>query len=143
MAGIQTVKKVFVLLGRLLLSLVFVYAGTSKLLDPQAFSTSIDHYHLLPYPLVLGLALYLPWLEIVTGLAVMLHWRYRGALVLLIALYALFSTALASAWMRGLNIDCGCFGRAMSTSIPMALLRSVSLGILGLSLLLGQQNDGK
>jgi hypothetical protein len=44
--------------------------------------------------------------------------------------------ALASAWFRGLDIDCGCFGHAItSTSLPLALARSFTLGLVALYLL--------
>lgn len=122
---------------RLLLGGAFGTAAVLKIMDPSAFVADIGHYRLLPYPVAVVLAVYLPWLELLCGAAVLIRWRDRGALLLLVALCAVFSLALASAWLRGLNIDCGCFGRVLASSLPVALARSLILGGIGVFLLLG------
>jgi putative oxidoreductase len=72
---------------------------------------------------------------LVCAAAVLFRWRERGALALLFGLCGLFSLALASAWWRGLDITCGCFGHAdKSTALPLALARSVTLGLIALGL---------
>jgi uncharacterized membrane protein YphA (DoxX/SURF4 family) len=116
---------------RLLLALVFIYAGVAKLIDHQYFPVAIARYQILPHSLVLPMALYLPWLEIVTGVSVFFSPFSSGALLLQMLLCAAFSTAIASALYRGLNIDCGCFGLAVRHStLLFALFRSIALGIL-------------
>jgi len=120
---------------RLLLGGTFIYAATLKIMDPAAFVADIDHYRLVAYPLAAVLGVYLPWLEVVCGLAVVLRWRERGALVLLLTLCTVFSVALASAWMRGLDINCGCFGRGTTANVPWALMRSLGFGGLSAYLL--------
>lgn len=127
-------KAKLILLGRFLLGAVFIYAGTTKLSDPRLFADAIGRYHLLPYPGVVLLAMYLPWLELVCGFAILFRRRNRGALLLSAGMCLLFSLALASAWQRGLNIECGCFGAALPSSVPMALLRALILGAVGLGL---------
>jgi uncharacterized membrane protein YphA (DoxX/SURF4 family) len=122
-------------LARLLLGGVFIYAGTAKAIDPTGFVTDIQHYRLLPHPLVLAAALYFPWLEILCGLAVFSRRWERGALLILTTLCAIFCLALVSAWARGLDITCGCFGHALTTTIPLALLRSLVLTSLAAALL--------
>lgn len=121
--------------ARLLLGGVFLYAGTTKVVDPAGFVTDIHHYQLLPHPLVLITAVYLPWLEILCGCALFTRRWNRGALLIMTSLCAIFSVALASAWFRGLDITCGCFGQAMTTTVPFALLRSLVLTGLGVGLL--------
>ena len=96
----------------LLLGAVFVSAGFLKTLDPVDFAHDIDNYKLLSWPLALGLAFYLPWLEILCALAVILRGFYRGALSILAALLVLFLGATIAAKLRGLDISCGCFGHA-------------------------------
>lgn len=136
MVEIPSMKNVLHLLGRTLLGLVFIFAGASKFRDPSAFAISIGHYHLLPYPLIVFASVYLPALEIICGLTVLFgRWCYRGALFNLAILCALFSAALVSAWMRGLDIDCGCFGAALKSSLPVAMLRSLGMGATALLLL--------
>lgn len=117
--------------GRLLLGGVFAYAAVGKLADPAGFITDIGHYHLLPYPVTVAAGLYLPWLELICAAAVLSRRQERGALLLLLGLCSLFAAALASAWWRGLDINCGCFGhRANSSALPLALIRAVALGLV-------------
>jgi len=83
-----------------------------KALDPIQFANDIDNYKMLPWSASVGLALYLPWLEILCGLAVIFHFLYRGGLSILTALLAVFIGATIAAKIRGLDITCGCFGHA-------------------------------
>ena len=91
---------------------IFIYAGVIKALDPVQFANDIDNYKMLPWFVSVRLALYLPWLEILCGLAVIVHFLYRGGLSILTALIAVFIGATIFAKMRGLDITCGCFGHA-------------------------------
>ena len=127
--------KTLVWCGRLVLGGMVLYAGVTKALDPRAFAVDIGHYRLLPHPLVLAGSVYLPWLEILCSAAVLTRWRERGALLILASLCTLFSAALASAWIRQLDITCGCFGHAMTTTVPIAFARSLVLGMIAFLLL--------
>lgn len=91
---------------------VFVYAGVLKILDPVQFANDLDNYKMLPWFVSVRLALYLPWLEIFCGVAVIVHFLYRGGLSILTALLAVFIGATVVAKLRGLDITCGCFGHA-------------------------------
>jgi uncharacterized membrane protein YphA (DoxX/SURF4 family) len=113
---------------RLLAGGVFLVAGVLKVLDPAHFAADIDHFRLLPYFAVAPLALYLPWLEIICGLAVFVSaWR-RSALVLLLVMTVVFIAAITSAWMRGLDIRCGCFGAASTAPLVVDLAFDLVLG---------------
>src|SRR6266496_4975233 len=91
---------------------IFIYAGVIKIFDPVGFANDIDNYKILPWPLTVRLAFYLPWLEILCGLAVILGLLYRGALLVLTVLISIFIIASVIAKARGLDITCGCFGHA-------------------------------
>jgi putative oxidoreductase len=117
--------------ARSLLAAVFVYAGVSKALDPAQFAEAIDRYRILPWPLAAGLGLYLPWLEIVAGVAVFSKRLRPGALGILAGLGWVFVVAIASALVRGLDITCGCFGTGEGTSLTFSLVRSLTLAGLG------------
>jgi len=109
---------------------LFLYAGALKAADPAGFAGEIDHYHLLPWEAVIALALYLPWLEVICGGALFFPRFKRASLWLLLLLMLVFLMALGSAWARGLDIRCGCFGStAAGSSVPLAILRDI--GILG------------
>ena len=91
---------------------IFIYAGVIKAMDPVAFANDIDNYKILPWPLVVRLAFYLPWLELLCGLALILRFFYRGGLFILTGLTFVFIAASVIAKVRGLDITCGCFGHA-------------------------------
>jgi hypothetical protein len=70
------------------------------------------------------LAVYLPWVEIFAALGLFVRRVQLGAASIIAAMTALFMGALASAWARGLRIECGCFGRDEAASdIPTLILR--------------------
>jgi putative oxidoreductase len=91
---------------------VFIYAGVIKALDPIGFANDIDNYKILPWAISAGLAFYLPWLEILCGLALITRRLYLGGLSILTALISVFIVATVAAKVRGLDITCGCFGHA-------------------------------
>lgn len=111
---------------------IFIWSGWLKVCDPAAFLVSVRGFHILPDPFAAWLALGLPWLEILAGLAVVAGWMRRGGLLLLNGSLVVFAIALVSAWVRGLDIDCGCFGRGTgATSIATALIRDAVLLLAG------------
>lgn len=111
---------------------VFVYAGSMKLRDPGLFLQDIRSFNLLPDPFAAWLALGLPWLEVLAGLAVIAGWLRRGGLLLLQVALLVFLVAIGSAWHRGLNIECGCFGDSIQASTYVELIvRDVILLLMG------------
>src|SRR2546426_11496867 len=106
--GMKVVRRI----ADLALGAVFIYAGLTKVVDPVAFANDIDNYKILPWPLVVRLAFYLPWLELLCGLALILRFFYRGGLFILTGLTFVFIAASVIAKVRGLDITCGCFGHA-------------------------------
>jgi len=95
---------------RLVIGATFIYSGVVKALSPIRFTSDIHNYRLLPWSLAVALAFYLPWLEIVCGLAVLSGRLCRAAVALLVGLIIIFIVASASARIRGIDISCGCFG---------------------------------
>jgi putative oxidoreductase len=94
----------------IIVAAIFVYAGVLKILDPVAFARDIDNYKILPWPLSVALAFYLPWLEVFCGLALLVRFVYRAAVSILLGLTLIFVAATIAAKARGLDISCGCFG---------------------------------
>ncbi len=119
-------KRLLPRLLELLIALLFLYAGAAKALDPATFTTDVENYRLLPALPSALVAVYLPWLELVTALALLLNRLRAASLLLLLAMGAAFSVALASAWARSLDISCGCFGTQGGSVVP-ALIRALVL----------------
>ncbi|MCX6967904.1 MAG: DoxX family protein [Verrucomicrobia bacterium] len=114
---------------RIALGALFVYAGMRKALDPGAFLQSIENYQILPHAAAVSSAFFLPYLEIFCGTALGFKRLQSGALAILGGLMCVFIAALLAAWLRGLNIDCGCFGEGDGKP-HYALTLARDLGIL-------------
>ena len=89
---------------------IFIYAGVLKIIDPVEFARDIDNYKMLPWPAAVAGAFYLPWLEVLCGVALIFRRLYRGSLLILTGLTIVFIVATVVAKARGLDISCGCFG---------------------------------
>ncbi len=117
------------LLG-IVLAAILGTAGGLKLMDPFTFSRDIEHYQLLVSPWTGLLAVYLPWLEVLTAVTLLFpHWR-RGAATVALGLSLVFAAALTSAAMRGLDVRCGCFGSHAPTTVMAALGGAVGVALL-------------
>jgi uncharacterized membrane protein YphA (DoxX/SURF4 family) len=98
------------LILRMTIGIVLVWVSLGKLLDAQNFAASLDAYELLPLAAVNFTAIVLPWLELVTGLALISGIGARGAGLVATLLAAAYVVATASVVARGLDVSCGCFG---------------------------------
>lgn len=98
------------ILARLLLGGVLLVAGWLKITDLTGSVQSVVAYELFAYAVSQFVGSVLPVLEIALGLLLLLGLFTRFSAVLGAALMLVFVAAIASAWARGLSIDCGCFG---------------------------------
>lgn len=129
-----------VVICRLLLGAVFIYASWEKLLDPGGFAQNIHYYRMVPYPLLHSFAVFLPVLEFVVGAALILGVQLRGAALLTLLMNLMFMVAITTALLRGLDISCGCFhtdgGHAVGVNL---LIRDLFLALACLPPLLFQR----
>jgi len=113
---------------RMGIAVLFLFAAITKLFDPSSFAQQIANYQLTPWSATAGLAVFLPALELCVGICLLLGQWESGALVWVAILLAIFSGALFSAIVRGLSIDCGCFGRSIeNTGTLWPLIRNLAL----------------
>jgi len=98
----------FYLLIRMALAALFIYGGVVKLFDPKAFAATISAYDLVPEAILPMVAVGLPLIETIAGLALIFD-RPWG-LHLITGLLALFVFVLGYGVLGDLNVDCGCFG---------------------------------
>jgi uncharacterized membrane protein YphA (DoxX/SURF4 family) len=132
-----------VLAAEVALGVIFILAALPKIADPPAFAHMIYNYRMLPGPLVNVLALFLPWLELFAGAALVLGiWR-RPAGIAVGLLLVVFVAAIAFNLTRGHAVDCGCFdvqaagksreellrdmGWVLARDLGMLLLAAISL----------------
>jgi uncharacterized membrane protein YphA (DoxX/SURF4 family) len=102
---------------RLGLAGLFLWTGSQKLVEPGAFAASIANYRVLPEALVGAAAVGLPVLELVVGVALLAPAYAQGAAVIVAALLAVFAVAMAQSKLRGIDLDCGCFGAGNESQV--------------------------
>jgi putative oxidoreductase len=109
---------------------LFVYAGIVKVIDPVEFARDIDNYKMRPWSSGVWLSMYLPWLEILCGLALITRVLYRGSVFIVTLLMTLFIVSSIVAKARGLDVSCGCFGHA-STYLSFSWHLALDFLLLG------------
>lgn len=105
-------------------------AGALKLPDPAGSVRAVRAYDLLSESLVPAVGYALPMVEVVLGLLLILGLLTRAAALGTALLQGAFIVGIASAWARGLEIDCGCFGgggeeEGASAAYPFDIARDV------------------
>jgi putative oxidoreductase len=99
-----------------ILGALFIFAGAIKIIDPVAFYHDIGQYHLLPPALAWAVALLLPGMELLLGLALFIRRDRALAARGLVLLMLTFLAVLGISAIRGLDLDCGCFGNSFRLS---------------------------
>jgi uncharacterized membrane protein YphA (DoxX/SURF4 family) len=123
------------LLARLVVGGVWIVAGVLKLPDPAESVRAVRAYQLLPEAVVPTVGHALPIVEIVVGGCLVLGLLTRGAAVVSMVLFAAFIFGISSAWSKGLQIECGCFGgggteKGASDKYPGEIARDLGLAAL-------------
>jgi uncharacterized membrane protein YphA (DoxX/SURF4 family) len=116
---------------RIAAAAVWIGAGVAKVPQIESFRELVGRYAVLPPVLAAPFAYLLPFFEIGLGLYLAAGLFVRGSALAGAFLIAVFLTAQAQAWARGITLDCGCFGTAVlqTTVGPLTLLRDLGLGI--------------
>jgi len=123
------------------LGLLFVAAALPKLVDPPSFAHMIYNYRLVPGALVNLMALVMPWLELLAGLALILGIWTRASAGIVGALLLVFLAAISLNLARGNAIDCGCFDVASANRTVDERLSDMRLDVLrdlGMALMVAQ-----
>ncbi len=108
-------NKILILILRLILGGLFIYASWSKLLNPEDFGRAIRGYDMMPLGFISVLSVFLPFLEFFSGLFLIFGIFKRGSVFIITAMLVIFLIGLTQAYARGLSIDCGCFSVSPTT----------------------------
>jgi len=106
-----------VLTARFILGVILIWASIYKIVDPSAFSKIIHNYHVFPVGVENIIALVVPWLELILGLCLIFGVFLDGVSILSIAIFIFFILILSQAYIRGIDLHCGCFSSDTSSKI--------------------------
>lgn len=118
---------------RIFLGSIFAFAAIHKIANPSQFALILYGYDLFPEYTINFVALVIPWLELLTGIGLIVGFRPRASSLLLGILLFCFIIALSINLYRGHEFDCGCFSFGDVTNID-AIRRLVARDVLYLSL---------
>ena len=96
--------------ARLGLAAVWLIAGGTKVGDLAASGRAVNAYQVMPYDVATVIGAALPFVELALGVLLLVGLATRVSAGVSAALLVVFIAGIASAWARGLAIDCGCFG---------------------------------
>ena len=122
--------KYVVLAARLLIGGLFVYASFHKLLDPGTFAGDIRNYTILPVAVTNLAAITLPWVELLAGLCLIFGIQTKPSALVISGMLCVFIGALTFAYVKGLDISCGCFSSAADSAGKIGLLTLLRDGSL-------------
>jgi len=106
--------------AQIIAGLIFLAAALPKIADLAGFAGSVHNFHLEPFVPMAAinvLAMTIPWVELIAGLALVGGVRPRAGAYVYTALMVVFTIGVISALARGLSFECGCFGKAGSATI--------------------------
>jgi uncharacterized membrane protein YphA (DoxX/SURF4 family) len=117
---------------RLFFGILFIYAAYDKLLNPLEFAQAVENYQLVGATPAKWIAIWLPFLELILGIMLLFNiWLLPGTLIN-VALNIVFTVAVFSAYHRGLDISCGCFGKESGVVSGSKVLSNIALLALSL-----------
>jgi len=129
-------NKYFLVAIRIVLGTIFIFAAVSKAAEPELFARSIDNYKLLPIFFINLLAITLPWIELCIGVLLIFGVSVKENSAILSGLLVVFILAIAISLMRGLDIECGCFGTVDGAKVGVQkILENIGLLLAGLILI--------
>lgn len=129
--------KYMVTLFRLFLGVIFVWSGVDKITHPEEFAVIISNYNLLPDFAINLFAVVLPWIEFVTGGLLISGFQTKSSSFLILCLLTIFTLVICITLLRGLDIECGCFGTIHGRKIALTtLMEDIFLFLMALQVFL-------
>lgn len=125
-------RQPLVIVGRLGLAVVFLWAGVAKLRDPwMVFAMQMDAMHIFPEASITFLARTMPWVEVILGFLLVAGIKMRYVAPVATFMLAVFFTVVTILYFRGFQGDCGCFGPGEQLG-PKTIARDGALVILAI-----------
>ncbi|MBP7736836.1 MAG: DoxX family membrane protein [Spirochaetes bacterium] len=94
---------------RVALGAMLAFTGAVKLTDPASFGLIVARYDILPEALVPYAASYVPSLELILGLCLLIGVKVRASAAVAFLLMTAFIAFISVNVARGRSFECGCF----------------------------------
>jgi hypothetical protein len=127
------------LAARWILGITFIYASFHKIIAPADFAKILYGYDLFPGVLINLITVVLPFVELFSGLALILGIYPRSAALIVNGMLLSFIIALSINLVRGHEFDCGCFSSGQTghtSSVELLLVRDIIYFVMGLQVFL-------
>ena len=95
----NSVNKYLIIIIRIVLGTVFLWASFDKIIDPAKFARNISNYHVIPFGIENTIAIVLPWLELFIGSGLILGIMVDGTVIISSLLLIMFNLMIAQASM--------------------------------------------
>jgi cobalt-zinc-cadmium efflux system protein len=141
---IQKTRSMVYTLCRILLGAIFVYASWGKILDPAAFARIVANYQIVSAGTGRLAALFLPYLELVCGVCLIINRWPRGSALIVAGLMLVFMAALGYNIYRGIDVHCGCFtlNETATGSMWLSLIRDIIFFTMAVGMVLYRRPIG-
>lgn len=134
-------NKIFLLLLRLVVGGVFIWAAVTKIADPLTFAQDVSNYRLVGRTLSFLTAIILPYVELIAGLFLIVGIFPRASALLISGLLMFFIVLVAVTILRGIDVECGCFGTFSRKADIWLIVEDTVWFIMALVLLFSPEND--
>jgi uncharacterized membrane protein YphA (DoxX/SURF4 family) len=133
----QTVlfSKRLIIILRIVFGVILIAASIDKLIHPLLFAQDVENYRLFGTLLSRWAAIWLPYLELTTGVLLIFGLWFDAAAIINFTLMIVFLLAIVQAYFRGLDINCGCFSVGNGTKVSLSKILYnllLSVGSFGL-----------
>ena len=108
------------MVARLLLGSIFIYASYYKIIAPDEFAKIVYGYDLFPSETINLIAIIIPFVELISGIALIIGIYTRPAAIVIIGMLTAFVIAISINIIRGHEFDCGCFSSDTSQAANTA-----------------------
>ncbi|MDI6697397.1 MAG: MauE/DoxX family redox-associated membrane protein [Candidatus Saccharicenans sp.] len=134
-------NRLFLLLLRLVVGGVFIWAAVTKIADPLSFAQDVRNYRLVGQSLSFVTAIILPWVELVAGIFLVIGIFPRSSALVISGLLVFFIILVAVTMLRGIDVECGCFGTFSRKADLGLILEDLLWLVMSLVLLFSPEND--
>lgn len=110
-------SEILFLVSRFILATVFIIAGIEKVSDLISFSSILHNYRIFPYWSINFIAVSLPWVELINGILLLYGYKKKEIAAIFGIILLFFILLIFISILRGLDINCGCFGTIGSVKI--------------------------